>query len=88
MRPPRPIRTLCAWCPGFGREAAVLVDVPLDDRGISHGICPACATAMHAPAGPTFPDYGEPSVFPTVRVSEPITEAEWRDWFARDGRSA
>lgn len=33
---PRRIRTLCAWC------GAVLVDVPMDARGISHGICEVC----------------------------------------------
>jgi len=38
----REVRTVCAWCSSHGRPAAVLVDVPLDDRGLSHGICPAC----------------------------------------------
>lgn len=30
---PHPIRTVCAGC------GAVLVDVPEDDRGVSHGAC-------------------------------------------------
>lgn len=89
MRAIRPIRTVCAWCLEFGRPSAVLVDVPLDDRGLSHGLCPACAEALHAPTGPTFPDYGDPyTTHPTVRVSEPISEAEWRAWFAGEKRSA
>ena len=32
---PPPIRTLCMIC------GAVLVDVPLDARGVSHGVCSA-----------------------------------------------
>ena len=32
----RPMRTVCSWCEG------VLVDVPEDERGVSHGICDAC----------------------------------------------
>lgn len=36
---------ICAWCPLFGRPAAVLQDGdPHGDRG--HGICQACAAAM------------------------------------------
>ena len=38
----RPIRTVCAWCAGHDRPTAVLVDVPIDDRGLSHGICSPC----------------------------------------------
>jgi hypothetical protein len=30
------IRTVCAWC------LAVIVDVPEDGHGVSHGICPKC----------------------------------------------
>src|SRR4026207_20705 len=35
----RPMRTVCAWCVEHDRPAAVLVDVPIDDRGLSHGGC-------------------------------------------------
>jgi hypothetical protein len=34
-----PIRTVCAWCKD---KETVLVDVPLDVRGLSHGICKPC----------------------------------------------
>ena len=34
-----PIRTVCAWCED---KETVLVDVPLDVRGLSHGICKPC----------------------------------------------
>ena len=34
-----PIRTVCAWCKG---KETVIVDVPLDERGLSHGICKPC----------------------------------------------
>jgi hypothetical protein len=44
----RPIRTVCAWCAGDDRPVAVLVDVPIDDRGLSHGICPACRTKLRS----------------------------------------
>jgi hypothetical protein len=52
-----PIRTVCAWCAGQNRPAAVLVDVPIDDRGLSHGICAAClsrlrSTRRRSSAGP------------------------------------
>jgi hypothetical protein len=43
-----PIRTICAWCAGRNRPAAVLVDVPIDDRGLSHGICPSCRASLRA----------------------------------------
>jgi hypothetical protein len=43
---PPPIRTVCAWCAAQNRPAAVLVDVPLDARGISHGICRSCRTVL------------------------------------------
>lgn len=37
---PLRIRTVCAWCP---KEApTVIVDHPLDDRGVSHGMCGRC----------------------------------------------
>jgi len=42
----RPIRTVCAWCARYNRPTAVLVDVPIDDRGLSHGICSACRTGL------------------------------------------
>ena len=42
----RPIRTVCAWCAGHDRPAAVLVDVPIDDRGLSHGICSPCRSSL------------------------------------------
>ena len=45
---PRPIRTICAWCASHDKPAAVLVDVPLDDRGLSHGICPSCCSSLRA----------------------------------------
>jgi hypothetical protein len=45
---PLPIRTVCAWCAAQNRPAAVLVDVPLDARGVSHGICPSCRTVLKA----------------------------------------
>ena len=44
----RPIRTVCAWCARHNRPTAVLVDVPIDDRGLSHGICSACRTGLRA----------------------------------------
>src|SRR5262245_42330320 len=44
----RPIRTVCAWCVGQNRPTAVLVDVPIDDRGLSHGICPSCMTRLRS----------------------------------------
>ena len=44
----RPIRTVCAWCAGHDKPAAVLVDVPIDDRGLSHGICPSCRAQLRA----------------------------------------
>jgi hypothetical protein len=44
----RPIRTVCAWCSIHDRPAAVLVDVPLDDRGLSHGICPSCRASWRS----------------------------------------
>jgi hypothetical protein len=31
-----PVRVICAWC------KHVMVDLPEDERGISHGICNAC----------------------------------------------
>jgi len=34
-----PIRTVCAWCKD---KETVLVDAPLDERGLSHGICKPC----------------------------------------------
>ena len=43
-----PIRTVCAWCAAQNRPAAVLVDVPLDARGVSHGICPSCRSMLCA----------------------------------------
>ena len=42
----RPMRTVCAWCVNHDRPAAVLVDVPIDDRGISHGICAPCRATL------------------------------------------
>ena len=33
------IRTVCAWCKD---KETVLIDVPLDERGLSHGICKPC----------------------------------------------
>ena len=44
----RPIRTVCAWCAGQNRPTAVLVDVPIDDRGLSHGICPSCMSRLRS----------------------------------------
>ena len=44
----RPIRTVCAWCAGQNRPAAVLVDVPIDDRGLSHGICRSCMSRLRS----------------------------------------
>ena len=46
LRKAIPIRTICAWCAFQDRPAAVLVDVPLDSRGMSHGICPSCRSNM------------------------------------------
>jgi hypothetical protein len=39
LRGHQPIRIVCAWC------RAVLVDVPEDERGTSHGMCDACYTS-------------------------------------------
>jgi hypothetical protein len=39
LRGHEPIRIVCAWC------RAVLVDVPEDERGTSHGMCRACEEA-------------------------------------------
>lgn len=36
----RKIRTVCAWCPPD--KKAVIVDIPEDGRGVSHGMCFAC----------------------------------------------
>ena len=44
----RPMRTVCAWCVEHDRPAAVLVDVPIDDRGLSHGICPSCLALLRS----------------------------------------
>jgi hypothetical protein len=44
----RPIRTVCAWCVGHNRPTAVLVDVPIDDRGLSHGICKSCRRKLRS----------------------------------------
>lgn len=44
----RPIRTVCAWCAAQNRPTAVLVDVPIDDRGLSHGICPSCMSGLRS----------------------------------------
>ena len=40
-----PIRTVCAWCDG---PTAVLVDVPIDDRGLSHGVCQSCRSKLRS----------------------------------------
>ena len=44
----RPMRTVCAWCVEHDRPAAVLVDVPIDDRGLSHGICQSCLALLRS----------------------------------------
>lgn len=44
----RPIRTVCAWCAGYNKPTAVLVDVPIDHRGLSHGICQPCRATLRA----------------------------------------
>jgi hypothetical protein len=44
----RPIRTVCAWCASKGGPTAVLVDVPIDDRGLSHGICLSCRSKQRS----------------------------------------
>jgi hypothetical protein len=49
-----PIRTVCAWCAVQNRPAAVLVDVPLDARGVSHGICPSCRSSLTSNSRPTL----------------------------------
>ena len=49
-----PIRTVCAWCAAQNRPAAVLVDVPLDARGVSHGICPSCRSMLKADSFAAF----------------------------------
>jgi hypothetical protein len=49
-----PIRTVCAWCATQNRPAAVLVDVPLDARGMSHGICPSCRSSLKADSLPAL----------------------------------
>jgi hypothetical protein len=58
-----PIRTVCAWCATRNRPAAVLVDVPLDSRGMSHGICPSCRSSLKAdslpPRNRTLPGFGQ-----------------------------
>jgi hypothetical protein len=46
----RPIRTVCAWCAGYNKPTAVLVDVPIDHRGLSHGICQSCRATLRADA--------------------------------------
>jgi hypothetical protein len=53
-RQARPIRTVCAWCATLDRPAAVLVDVPLDARGMSHGICPSCQSGFKAESMPVM----------------------------------
>jgi hypothetical protein len=47
-RSARPIRTICSWCEVQGKPAAVLVDVPIDDRGISHGLCASCQSHLRS----------------------------------------
>jgi hypothetical protein len=44
----RRMRTVCAWCVDHDRPAAVLVDVPVDDRGLSHGICQSCLALLRS----------------------------------------
>ena len=45
MKTDKPIRTVCGWCPMYGNPTEkVLVDVPEDERGLSHGICKECET--------------------------------------------
>jgi hypothetical protein len=62
-RQARPIRTVCAWCATLDRPAAVLVDVPLDARGMSHGICPSCRSSFKAESLPALsrplPSFGD-----------------------------
>ena len=45
------IRTVCAWCAGHDRPAAVLVDVPIDDRESRLGSA-ACAPTCGPTRGP------------------------------------
>jgi hypothetical protein len=47
-RAARPIRTICSWCEVQGKPAAVLVDVPVDDRGLSHGLCASCQSHLRS----------------------------------------
>jgi hypothetical protein len=58
-----PIRTVCAWCSAQNRPAAVLVDVPLDARGVSHGICPSCRSMLKSDSLPalshSLPGFGQ-----------------------------
>ena len=61
----RPIRTVCAWCAGHNKPTAVLVDVPIDDRGLSHGICKSCRTKLF-------------SSWTLVRGSAAPSSAKWR----------
>ena len=43
----RAIRTVCGWCEAYGRTpAAVIVDAPLDARGLSHGVCADCVRRL------------------------------------------
>ena len=51
----RPIRTVCGWCANYDQPEAVLVDVPIDDRGLSHGICSACRTLLRSDAWSNAP---------------------------------
>jgi hypothetical protein len=49
-----PQRTICAWHARYFsvfHGPHVLVDVPADDRGISHGMCDACARVWLARQG-------------------------------------
>jgi hypothetical protein len=38
------VRTVCGWCPRD--RQTVIVDVPADERGVSHGICPSCKAKL------------------------------------------
>lgn len=47
------IYTVCAWCPAYGRPAAVLVDA--DDKrpeATSHGICSQCEANIFGEPAP------------------------------------
>ena len=41
------MRTVCGWCPSFGRTPALIKDGP-EDKPVSHGLCETCKADLVA----------------------------------------